>query len=152
MGKAIKRALFSVELDKLGYAELISSLDLYHVAFAQLSTLSDLYTVLLYLEENFEYIKTTTNIRTRSMFEKFYESLPMGKIRLPNGREHTYAAVVSANKSAFYQHRETQRRSYAASAICNKRTIWTIARKGIEYRNYCAKQGFGVFSPEVVRF
>lgn len=129
LGQAIKAATFHLQLLERGSVKIVEKISLETISnmrFDQQAVIEELE----FLEKNLQYIRPYLPPRKKSDYEEFCALLPNG-----------YKTKVAANKVMFCQVRE-RTRATGVGIITRNRDTWTIALKGLKFRDYCAKAGF----------
>lgn len=129
LGKSIKAATFHLLLLERGSVGIVEKIELETISnmrFDHLSTIQEL----TFLSENIQYIRAYIEPRKKADYDTFVSLLPSG-----------YKSRVVNNRVMFYQP-HARARSTGVGSIIRKRDVWTIAMKGLRYRDYCARAGF----------
>lgn len=129
LGQAIKVATFHLLLLERGSVRTVEKIEIETIAdmrFDQLAVIKELE----FLEENIKYIRPYIEPRSKSDYENFLSLLP---------RE--YVPRVTANSTMFYQPR-ARARATGVGIIVRKRDIWTLALKGLKFRDHFARAGY----------
>lgn len=139
LGQAIKVSTFHLKLLERGTAKVVEKIELETIAdmrFDQRAVIEELE----FLEQNIQYVRSYLEPRRKVDYDVFVSLLPAG-----------YKTKVANNRVMFYQpHAKT--RSTGVGIINKKRDVWTIALKGLKYREYIAKAGYALDSYMVKEF
>ena len=127
LGDVIKSSTFHNVLIERGIPKLVEKLTLDTIAEMQ-SGQEEVIRELEFVENNFKYIRTCIEPRSKADYEDFVRLLPNG-----------YGERVKANRIMFYSPREKARYTGVGILIRRKDT-WTIALKGLRYRKYYASE------------
>lgn len=133
LGKAIKAATFHLLLLERGSVATVEKIELETIAnmrFDQQATIKEL----TFLSENIQYIRAYIEPRKKGDYDAFVAALP-----------HGYKSSVTNNRVMFYQP-HARARATGVGIIIRKRDVWTIALKGLKFRDYCAHAGFAMSS------
>ena len=131
LGQAIKSATFHLQLLERGSVKIVEKISLETIAnmrFDQQAVIKELE----FLEQNLQYIRPYLAPRKKSDYDEFYSLLP-----------GAYRVKVAANKIMFCQARE-RTRATGVGIITRNRDTWTIALKGLKFREYYAKAGYAM--------
>ena len=93
-----------------------------------------------FLEKNIKYVRSFLEPRRKADYDAFVALLPAG-----------YKTKVANNRVMFYQP-HAKMRSTGVGIINRKRDVWTIALKGLKYREYIARSGYAMDSYMVKEF
>lgn len=139
LGQAIKVSTFHLKLIERGSAKVVEKIELDTVAdmrFDQHAVIEELE----FLEQNIKYVRSYLEPRRKVDYDAFVSLLPAG-----------YKTKVVNNRVMFYQP-HAKPRSTGVGIINKKRDVWTIALKGLKYREYIAKAGYALDSYMVKEF
>lgn len=129
LGQAIKVATFHLQLLERGSVKVVEKIELETIAgmrFDQQGVIKELE----FLLSNIQYIRAYIEPRKKSDYDAFVSLLPAG-----------YKTKVAANRVMFYQPRAGTRAT-GVGIIIRKRDVWTIALKGLQFRDYFARAGY----------
>lgn len=139
LGQAIKMATFHMQLLERGSAKVVEKIELETIAnmrFDQRAVIEELE----FLEKNIKYVRSFLEPRRKADYDAFVALLPAG-----------YKTKVANNRVMFYQP-HAKMRSTGVCIINRKRDVWTIALKGLKYREYIARSGYAMDSYMVKEF
>ena len=131
LGPAIKSSTFHLHLLERGSVKVVEKIELETISnmrFDQQAVIRELE----FLEQNIKHVRAYIEPRKKSDYDAFFSSLPAG-----------YKTKVTANRVMFFQP-HARPRATGVGIIIRKRDVWTIALKGLKFRDYYAKAGYAM--------
>ena len=131
LGPAIKSATFHLHLIERGSPKIVEKIELETISnmrFDQRAVIEELE----FLEQNIQFVRSYIEPRKKSDYDAFLASLPPG-----------YKTRVSANRVMFYQP-HARARATGVGIIIRRRDAWSIALKGLKFREYFARAGYAM--------
>lgn len=139
LGPAIKAATYHLRFLERGSEKLVDKIELETIADTRIAV-RPIIQELEFINENIQYARAYIEPRKKSDYDAFLSLIPRG-----------YKTKISANSTMFYQPR-ARARITGVGQIIKKRDIWTIALKGLKFRDYFASAGYALDSYQLKEF